>query len=278
MSSESDRYYHPSGAAPVGGLVKMFGIGLIVAVVASAISGLVAYYNPYIIISCLGPILCGAAIGATVQIAANAGDVRSPAASWGIGLLLGLVAVYSTWVVYLSLDGQLVYMPRAIWDLLEFNAHNGVWSLGEFTPTGWQLYLVWGIEAASIIAFAGVLAGAATTTYCESCGCWTEKKIEHTLFEAASDRKAFKRDLEAERYDALSALNRATDESPEVMETIVYCCPQCSESNFLSMNHTPMETDKEGKRRKTATNAIVDNLKIPQNIVEQLAQPTAEAG
>ena len=56
---DATRYYHPSGTAPIGGILTTVLIGVPAAFVIGGAYGAIAYYNPFIYINCLGILVAG---------------------------------------------------------------------------------------------------------------------------------------------------------------------------------------------------------------------------
>ena len=136
-------------------------MGLIAAFVLGGLYGLAVSYNPFIYINFLMTCCTGLVTGALVATVAKKSKTTSRISISLMALLSGLLAAYVENAVYVHIEVKTVY-PISVYELLthphvllgfmQLIAEQGAWSFKGTTPTGWELYSIWLIEAAVIMA------------------------------------------------------------------------------------------------------------------------------
>jgi hypothetical protein len=168
-------YYQPSNKLPIGGALLFLLGGVLTAAVLAFVYIYAIWYIPFVYINfflCLG---FGLVLGGVLMLLARAGKLRSPIGVGILALLVGLVAVYLEWSVYLtllfnsettgtgrdadtstsfsaSLFADVLTHPGAMWEAIGKINETGTWSLKGATPSGffwglsgclnWLLFLV----------------------------------------------------------------------------------------------------------------------------------------
>ena len=64
---DDNRYYRPSGAAPIGGLISAVSIAGTVALLGGFLYGVVGYYNPFIYVNFIGAAFISLMAGVWLQ-------------------------------------------------------------------------------------------------------------------------------------------------------------------------------------------------------------------
>lgn len=149
------------------GIIIMLGIGTISALIVGALYGIAMFYMNFIILNILVAFLCVMLIAVFAIFGGNTGKVNSRSAHTMFGLIFGLVAVYSSWVIWLyAVSGWDLWVlpPSEILEIAVMISDIGVWSIFGFTPTGNLLLTFWGIEAITIAGLAAYLTGQLRTT------------------------------------------------------------------------------------------------------------------
>jgi hypothetical protein len=260
------KYYRPSGRFELLGLVYMLAFGAIGAALLGAAYGYGVYYIPLVWLNMLLVIAYGFCVGLCVQYGAKRGKVRNNALLLLGGLVAGLMAEYANWVWYifaLSKQDTLAYMPADIWQIiLNINAQ-GVWSVFDSTPTGFELWLYWGAEALVIVGIASVVPwlNLRNAPFCEPCNRWVDSKEKIAPLDAVADPKGFKSRLEQGDYAPLKALKRLPQETAAFTTVTLLKCPGCQSSNFLTAQAVTLTKDKKGKISRNTAN-ILENLVI----------------
>ncbi len=278
MELTADRYYKPSGAVPLLGTISMQLFGAVAAFVLGAVYALANYYSPHFLLSGLAVLAFGAGVGFAVQMGAKIGKVRSPGFVMLLGTATGLLAMYFAWVFFIYLylpkgpfpQGVWLWNPRGILAMMQFFADTGIWSIKSWTPTGWVLYAFWAAEALFVVGLSLVVSVANDDPYCDHCNVWTKKEKDIASF-ALTDSQRLKDDLEQDRYEVLDTLSRQPKEPRDCLKATLYTCPQCEDSDFLTVNHTRIVTDKEGNETTQET-AVVKHLWVSRDLTEHLRE------
>lgn len=281
MELSAERYYRNSGAVPFAGTLLMIVLGMVAGAVLSFGYALLCRYNPLIYLTFLGTLVFGAGVGGAVRIGARTGKVRNRLFVIIVAAAISLISLYLTWVWYIwllmrqMLPGfPVVFDPVAVGQFIQAIAEDGVWSMRGWEPTGWQLYAIWGVEAL-IVTIVGVKIGAGDTIpFCEPCNEWTAGG-EQSLLLAYRDPAEVRRDLENERYEILDDLRREPADPANALHATIYRCPKCRDSNYLSVVHTVVATNRKGET-ETSSTPVVTNLRIPEDLVLHLESPAGD--
>ena len=275
--SSSDRYYRPTGAVPAPGTVLMLACGTVAAAALACVYTLLTRYNPLVYVTVLGTCAFGAGIGWAVRCAAKQGKVRNRTFAIIVGAVLGAIGLYLSWAGYLWLflrevvpGAPMIFDPVFLFGLLQEVAANGPWEMNGWQPVGAQLYAIWAVEAGIVLFLAAATAGSSTIPFCEACDRWTEKQSPVDL--AYARPEPLVRDLERERYEILDDLRRGPIETANRLQAIVQRCPQCRDAYYLTIEHIEHVTNANGQTAKK-TNAVLGNLRIPEEIAERLHTP-----
>jgi len=245
---DDSRYYKPSGAAPLGGIFSAVSISGTAALLAGALYGVVDYYNPLIYVNFLGTLILSVIVGGITFRRLTSGRIRSRIVSMLIGLLVATVMCYGAWVTYIfALTGwdALIVDPLSLLEVIQVVAANGVWSIKKHTPTGWELFVVWLIEAGVIYAFVLTSALEIQPPYCEDCDERTEPEVsKHPMAQCAAP--LLRDELEGEQYAALLDAIRTEVNPRSFLALSINTCPSCRERAFLQISEVTVVTNKEG--------------------------------
>ncbi|MEW4530869.1 YrzE family protein [Maioricimonas sp. JC845] len=279
MTLRPERYYRNAGVVPFKGTMMMLIAGGLVAIVLSFVYAVIDYYNPFIYFTFIATAILGAAIGGAVHWGGNAGAVRNRGFRLIVGIACGLIGVYFSWVWFIFILAEwnaeaIILDPLQMANLIQFLAANGVWEIQGQQPTGMALYAVWLIEAGMIFGIAAMTAGQALQPYCEPCGRWTEA-VDEVLFLPKTDVPALQADLEEERYEALDKLAEEEVDRSDCLSVTVQKCPECDESNFLSVGHLTVTQSKEGPQ--VNTKPLITGLAVPDDVVEGIRERARQA-
>lgn len=260
----SGRYYRHSGAFGFRGLIYMLALGAIGAVVLGLIYAYAIEYIPLVYLNMLLVIGYGTAIGACVHFGAKWGKVRNGALLLLGGAVAGLLAEYTNWVWWIfaySKQEVFVFMPADLWQVIQDVNEQGAWSIFDSTPTGWELWAYWGMEAVVIVGMSIFAAWVTLSSlpFCEACGRWVDGKDTLSPLDAVDDRKTFKSKLELGDYAPLKALKRLPEEGTGYTAVILQNCSGCTGSNFLTVQAVTVSRDKKGKISRSTAN-ILQNL------------------
>jgi hypothetical protein len=283
LNKYSSKYYTPSGIYPPQGPVLMLLFGGGTAVVLGFIYGYATNYNPFIYFNFIMSIIYATGVGMAVNYGAVSGKVRSPALSLLCGVIAGCFAIYVDWVVWTHVflsragqDGIWLIDPKRLWLGIKILNENGVWSLGNSTPTGAFLYVVWAIEALVIIYFAATVSkkGASERAFCEECGIWTAPNINEHKVGPVDNRDQFVKDLEAGDLDILAKLG--TPDASGYTEISMNMCPHCSKEGYLSAQSVDVTVAKgktKEEKKSLISNVIIDPASIRDFITRTAEEP-----
>ena len=277
-------YYQPSNKMPPAGILGLLAGGIIAALVLALVYIYAVWYIPFVYVNfflCLG---FGLLLGALLAVLVRIGKLRSPGAVGALGLLVGLVAVYLEWGVYLtllfnsestgtgkdvdtstsfssSLFADILGHPVAMWLAMQKINETGTWSLKGATPSGIFLGLIWVVEAVIIVGGAYFMAKAqATEPFSEVSNEWaTEETLAHPLTfaqDAATTRAA----LEAGNFQHLTPYVGTGTEDP-FARLKLHSAPNDHNCRYLTLENVTTTIDKKGKASQSTT-TVVQHLAI----------------
>lgn len=292
MSSLGERYYRDSGAVPFAGTLLMMGCGVVAAGVLSIVYGFLDYYNPLIYVTGIGTVVLGIGTGGAITFGSTLGKVRNRMYARIVGVVVGCLTVYLAWVWYLwaaQMDlrelheaiglrqAELSFDPSRMLELIKLIADNGLWSIFGANPTGLVLYALWLVEAGLILGFTVMVAAGNDSPFCEPCNEWTDDD-ENVVVLQNTGHAELVRDLEDEQYEVLDRLRTEALDPNDCLLVTLHTCPNCDESNYLSITHVLTTVNKKDEEEKAETE-VIKNLWIPADLVELLktAVPTDEA-
>lgn len=284
-------YYQPSNKMPPAGILALLAGGMIAALALALVYIYAVWYIPFVYINfilCLG---FGLGLGAVLAILVRAGKLRSPGAVGTLALLVGLVAVYLEWGVFLtllfnsestgsgadadtstsfsfSLFADILAHPAAMWVAMQKINETGTWSLKGSTPSGVFLAIIWVIEAVIILGGTYLMAKAqATEPFSETSNEWaTEETLPHPLT-FAQDVATTRTALESGQFHHLTPHTTAESEAP-FARLKLHSAPNDPNCRYLTLENVTTTLDKKGKpSQSTAT--VVQHLAIsPANFQE----------
>jgi hypothetical protein len=277
-------YYQPSNKMPLGGALALLVGGVAAALLLAVVYIYAVWYIPFVYVNfflCLG---FGLLLGAGLAVLVRLGKLRSPGAVGGLALLVGLVAVYLEWGVYLtllfntestgsgadadtstsfsaSLFADILAHPAAMWLAMQKINETGTWSLKGATPSGFFLGAIWVVEALIILGGTYLMAKAqATEPFSETSNEWaTEETLAHPLTfaqDVASTRTA----LESGQLHHLTP-HTATEAEAPFARLKLHSAPNDPNCRYLTLENVTTTLDKKGKpSQSTAT--VVQHLAI----------------
>ena len=270
MRAQPGTYYAASGTAPVAGLGVMAAAILVVPTAAGVGYGILTYLNPFIYLNVLGTIGLGWLVGKAVAKAGQIGKVRCAGAAVIFGSLAGLVACYAGWVGYLLALSEfeaLVLNPLALLRILGKLSEKGIWSIHKMTPTGIVLWSFWLAELGILVYFAAIQCreALARVPFCEECERWTAEEQDAACLEVC-EMDMLRQALEARHWEVLTQLDRSDPASPNCLRLNLHVCPECANSNFLTVRHVVVTVDSEGKKNTSAED-VAARICIPAETV-----------
>ena len=275
-SRSANLYYKTLGRITAGSFVFIPLFGCIAAAILAAIYGYLTVYNPFIYINFLGTLGFGFGLGAACAMGVLIGKLRSPVIAALLGLLVGVFAVYASWVVWMHafwgrLDHDVwIINPFELWELISLAAANGVWTLKSWTPTGAVLYTFWAIEAVIISGFSMFMSmGGANESFCEPCEQWLDTELENLFMLVKADKKTIKQSLESGDISVLEPRFDEPESSTQVSITLDLCSG-CQKEAFLTVQEVTIK--QKGKEAKEERKDIVSRLIVRPEYLEKIRQ------
>ncbi len=159
------------------------------AIILAVMYSYLVVYSPIVgLISVIAVLALAGFLGSAIGRAGKAARCRKPGLLGAWGLLAGLLAFYVSWTIFLYLlisrsveDSEVTLLglalsPVVMWELGASLATEGWYSIRGFTPSGWFLWAIWGIEAVVIILGTMAVAGSSLDddVFCERCSSWCD--------------------------------------------------------------------------------------------------------
>lgn len=275
MQLNEERYYKHSGAFSISGIVSMLTVGVIVALAGGALYGFLNGLIPFIYFVFFLAVGTGFLAGISTGFIAKLFKIRNMFAVAATAFLVGIVAVYASWVtwIYFSSDfTMLTFSPLDILDVMSNVSEKGLWSIFGWTPKGWALYLIWLIEAGliTLISMGIAYSHLDEKAFCEMCNLWAEEKTEYGPFAPIeSDITEFVTKLEENRYEVLTELKKIAEEELLYLKIEVNQCSMCHDATYMSIKVVTVEFDDKNERSEDSDNILL-NLIVPRGITEAL--------
>jgi hypothetical protein len=266
--------------------------GVLTAAVLAFVYIYAIWYIPFVYINfflCLG---FGLVLGGVLMLLAKAGKLRSPVGVGMLALLVGLVAVYLEWSVYLTLlfnsettgSGRdadtstsfsagmwadVLSHPAAMWEAIGKINETGTWSLKGATPSGIFLGLIWVVEAVIILGGAYWLARSqATEPFSEVANEWADEEILPHPIGYAQDLAQTRSALETGQYHALTP-HAAQSETDPFARLKLHRAPNDPNCQYLTLENVTTKVDDKGKATQS-TATVVQHLAISPAAYEEL--------
>ena len=264
-------HYEHSGKAPLGGILLTLIVGTVGGVVLGATYGFLIYWSPFIYINLF--ITFGLAVGLAIAVgtAAKRGKIRNSTVVTVLALLITLLAYYVHWSVWISrmmeaamLDSILA--PSEMWGMVSAVNLFGPWSVFGWTPTGFALWAIWGIEAVAIFGIGAFMAHTVTDVpFCEATDRWSTETTLARHFAPLGEAPELNSPT-----SLLGALHPAEDASAAYTAVSVATVEE-SDLRCVSVESVTVEIDKDGKEETNKT-SIVKNLLFDRHSFEKLMQ------
>lgn len=248
----SDLYYHHSGNKGIA-LPLAILLGIPATIALAAVYAWIVVYCPvvgYVNLLFLGGFVFAG--GFVIHKIAEIGKSRSTAAMTLIGLGLGLVALYFSWLFFLKAligDVDIIAMmasPMLMWKVIAAVNAEGWWG-----PTGLAQWAIVTVEAAVIVGgFA--LAGSNSLdekVFCEDCNTWcrpfSTMQLKKDLTAPADQRPKTNLDL-------LALDETSVDDFPRYDADVLQCesCQQMQAIRFFNVSQIKVEGEWKEQREE----------------------------
>lgn len=253
-----NRAYKHSGRLTVTGVVASIVAGLAAGFPLAFIYAWGVIRIPEAKLSCIATMVYGGLLGAAVGLAAKWGRVRNAQVGALVAVCTAAGSLYWSWAfwvqnVFLTFAHKelsalaLMQRPQVLWGLIKFINRIGTWGMSAGSPTkGTELWVIWALEAATVLAIAALAAAALVQVqpFCEACQLWcsaSEKLCLLPVVDLAQTR------LLLDQHD-LSFLQKLGPGNVKTthLSAELHSCPNCRELNTLTLRQTFVQPRKFG--------------------------------
>lgn len=238
-------YKHSGRFTPIG-LVLALAAALIAAAPLGWLYTWLMMVTTYQKLRALETIIFGALVGVAAGYGCVAGKVRNNAVAAGIGALGGIVGHYVGWAVFIqrmfALENKVISAvdlathPAAMWHIAVIFNQYGTWTEENSSPTtGVMLWIIWAVEALTVIAMATFVAYAISDNrpFCETCGRWADSEPAQ-FFQMTVGKEQFKALLLSGDFATLAKIPRATAKFAHY-KVEQHRCLSCNNLNTVSV-------------------------------------------
>ena len=242
--------------------------------ILSAIYSYAIHYIPLVFLNVICTIFFGYFTGIIIGISGKIAKIRNSTVLTVYGIIFGLFAVYSSWVIWLFELFQRqgwTFNPVTILHIMQFLSIEGVWSSGSFTPTGFLLYIIWFVEAAIIVG--GCIYASSTyiknDAFCEKCNAWVKDRHVLPNLNYTYNSNKLKNLLHQGQFSALSDLKIQDPPNDSYTAVELSKCSNCDELYLLTVNIVEIIKKSDGNF-KTHKTTVVQNMIIDSEIYESI--------
>jgi hypothetical protein len=219
-------------------------------------------YVPFVELNFLLPCLLGFLAGIGTGLVLRWQKVRNTKVAAVGGLIVGFVAVYASWAVWIS--GQktlaapisvvdLAISPSSLWRWITLVNEWGSWDIAGYKPHGTGLAIIWSIEAILVVGASSLFAYICVDgePYCEECGTWCPWEGLGFKFTVPDNCEIaeLKRRLEAKDWEFLKFLKVFNpDDAESWLNVDLQQCEKCGSTNTLSAQLKTIVTDEKNRR------------------------------
>lgn len=271
------RYTH-SGRVPPLGMVLGLGFGLVAALPISYLYDYGIIHVPSLKLRACFTVFFGILIGVAAGWGMVLGKVRNTRVAAATGTIASVVALYVSWAAWLILVFEEPYswiprlLPRpvAVWRLVRLVNVDGTWGTSGSATKGIELWIIWGLEAVTVVGF-GWLAAAQVMKnrpYCENCDHWC-KKAGQLLIKPTMQPADLMTSLNEGGLGFLAKATPATSKEPRYSLTW-HSCTSCGALNTLSVRLVQPKNSKEVASHLVLSAAEVDLLRDFQGKTQSL--------
>jgi hypothetical protein len=276
-------FYRKSGKVPFLGIILFFIIGGVGLTILGLIYGFVIFYIPFAQLGAFAVIGYAFAGSYVLTKAITIGKLRNPIL---IGLLVFGFSIYAeyigwiAWIATLAKDARYLLEFFFPWEVLSIILElgvEGVWSLSGSTPKGAFLYLIWIVEALTVIGGITYLTikSAAAMIFCEESNMWVTKKTLLGIFSPIADPRQIKLDVAQGNLSIFGQLSPATPNSSHFSLLEVYECEHCNNFRVLNLDDGVITQDRRGNMG-SKTKPIIKNLLVSAAFLSNLKRTLEE--
>ncbi|HLW54099.1 MAG TPA: hypothetical protein VKW06_14775 [Candidatus Angelobacter sp.] len=276
------RYQH-SGRVPPLGLALGLGLGLAASVPLAYLYDYGIINVPSVKLRFLFTMIFGALAGMAAGWGLMLGKVRNSRIAGVVGIMTSAAALYISWATWLIMVFEKPYSwlprvllrPAAIWHLARVVNENGTWSTSGSPTKGTELWIIWMLEALTVLicGLGGAYLVMKALPFCENCDHWC-RKAGQVLIAAKLVPAELMTRVNQEGLGFLAEASPAERKQPHYTLTW-HSCTSCGTLNTLSVIVHQPKNNKELASHLLISAAEVDALKNFQGRTRSLATPAA---
>lgn len=250
--------YKHSGCFTVGGAVLAFGLGLAGGLPLAFLYSWGVIRIPEVKLACIATMVYGALVGVTSGVGAKWGKVRNGRVAAAIAICVATGSLYCSWAFWVRdvfhtfahkevSALALMQRPWALWNLVKLINQYGTWGMSQNSPTtGTELWVIWVLEAVTVLGAAGLAAAAMIQAqpFCETCRAWCSSS-EKLCLSPVSDLPQTKLLLEQHDLSFLQTLGPGNKKSSR-LNAELHSCRTCGELNTLTVQQVTVQPRKLG--------------------------------
>lgn len=284
--------YQHSERFTFGGVLLGFIAGVMGGAVVAYAYGAGLSLIPEVHLAAFATIAFGALVGVATGFGLVRGYVRNKQVTLGVAAVTSMLALYVSWAVWIAAIYQrtegrqiswikLSRHPYAVWQLMKWINQFGTWTFdnSKTATTGWQLWVVWGLEAALVIATAMFVAVAVVRQhpFCETCDQWCRRTVRFFLA-PVQDFRPLKSRLESKDVQSLAAVGPGPKYGDHIIVDLE-SCETCQQFHTLTVTQVLTQRRKLGHPQVNSQKIVRQMLIGPSEAqtVRQLAEQIALA-
>lgn len=272
--------YKHSGRFTVGGAILASALGLAGGLPLAFAYSWGVIRIPEVKLACIATMAFGAAIGVVAGLGAKWGKVRNPKVAAIAAIAAATGSHYCGWAFWIKdvfhtfahkeLSAiVLMQKPLALWQLMKLTNEYGTWGMSQNSPTtGTALWVIWTLEAATVLSAAALVAVAVLQhqPFCETCGLWCSSS-EKLCLSPVTDLAQTKLLLDQHDLSFLQKLGPGNKKSSR-LQAELQSCGTCGELNALTLQQIHVTPRKFGAPQMQTVNLATKLL---------ISRPEAEA-
>ena len=276
FASSNELFYRHSWKAPIGGLLLVAATGLTSTLLLGLVYGYVMFFIPFIYIKIFIMIGYPIVIGFIVSWAVDRGKIRNSAIVVLAGVGFGILADYAGWVAWMaaalgSADFLMAFFfPGEVLSFMRAVAEVGIYVISNSRPTGAILYLVWLVEAATVIGVTAwfVITNHFDSPFCEECGNWVTAERYIGLFYPISNQAKFQREIKQGNFSVIGEL-KPRKEGSLFTKLTMRECQTCSNFRLLSVKSLALSVNSKNQL-ESKNKTIISNLRVTPGLLSIL--------
>lgn len=218
--------------------------------------------------------LFGYFAGLFVGVSGEVAKVKNPTIITIFGVVFGLFAIYSSWVVWLfeSSHRQVwIFNPIDILEIMRFSSIKSMQNPNFSAPTGFLLHSTWLAEAISIFVVFVYVSSThiKNRVFCEKCNIWLDDEYIASYLNYPYNHGQLRNLLYQGQFSALSDLEIYKPGNDSFTKVKLSKCSDCNELYLLTVDAIKIikKPDKNSRIHKTT---IVQNMIIDSEIYHSI--------